>query len=64
MMKMIVGKFPGTFAIHEDMTVYTENDEDHNAILQNLMALAAKNGLVFNSSKCKIMKPIITFSVC
>ena len=58
---MIVEKFPGTITIHDNVSIYSKEKKNHNTDLLDLMAVAAKNGLVFNSSKCKMKIPSITF---
>ena len=60
-MDIIVEKYHAVIAIHDDIAVYGKNKKDHNANLLNLMVVAAKNSLLFSSSKCEIKKPSITF---
>ena len=52
---MIIKKCFWMTAIHNDITVHGKDKVDHDPIpFLTLMNVAAKNGLVFNSSKCKI----------
>ena len=53
-MNVIVQKCPRMLVIHDNVALYERNEKAHNVNLLNLMAMAAKNALVFNSSKYKI----------
>ena len=44
----------GVVAIHNDITVYGKDDEDHDKNLLALMQRAKEKGLTFNSKKCSI----------
>ena len=55
-MDEILEDLPGVVSISDDVCVYGENEEDHDANLIGLMERAAENGLVFNSPKCAIKK--------
>ena len=48
-------------AIQDYVVVHIKDKEDHNTNFPNLMDVAAKNDLVFNSLKFKIKRPSITF---
>ena len=52
---------PGILAVHDDVTVYGKDDDNHNAALSALMWRAEEKGLVFSSSKCFIKQPKIKF---
>ena len=60
-MDQILEGLDGIIAIHDDVTVYGKDEEDHDRALYNLMQTAAKEGLVFNSTKCFIKQPTIAF---
>ena len=60
-MDQILDQVEGVIAIADDIAVYAENEQEHEKILHNLMAVAEKNGLVFNSSKCIIKTNKIKF---
>ena len=50
----------GATGIADDVIVYAKSEEEHNKILHRLMQIAAENGLVFNSTKCKIKSKSIS----
>ena len=60
-MDQITDRLPGNIAIHDDICVYSKTQEQHNKHLLQCMKTAAKQGLVFNSNKCHISQPQITF---
>ena len=60
-MDQITDRLPGIIAIHNDICVYGKTREEHDTNLLELMKTASKNGLVFNSHKCSIRQPQITF---
>ena len=53
-MDQILEQCPGTIGIADDVAVFCRTDEEHDQSLHNLMQVAAKSGLVFNSKKCII----------
>ena len=57
----IVEQCPGVIGIADDMVVYGQTEEEHDRNLLNLMEVAKKSGLVFNSQKCGIKLPEIKF---
>ena len=57
----IVEQCPGVVGIADDMVVYGRNEEEHDKNLLNLMEVAKKSGLTFNSQKCGVKLPEITF---
>ena len=57
----IVEQCPGVIGIADDMIVYGRTEEEHDRNLLNLMEVAKKSGLVFNSQKCGIKLPEIKF---
>ena len=60
-MDQLTDRLPGIIAIHNDICVYSKTQEKHDKNLLQLMKTAAKQGLVFNSNKCHISQPQITF---
>ena len=60
-MDQILSGLSGILAVHDDVTVYGKDDDDHNAAMSALMQRAEEKGLVFNSSKCFIRQPKIKF---
>ena len=60
-MDQITNRLPGVIAIHDDICIYRKTQEQHDKHLLQLLKTALKNGLVFNSRKCHISKPQITF---
>ena len=44
----------GFMAIHDDITIFGEDDDDHDANLIALMERTKQIGLTFNSKKCFI----------
>ena len=59
----ITGRLPGVIAIHDDICVFGKTQEQHDKHLLQLLKTALARGLVFNSRKCQISKPQITFFV-
>ena len=53
-MDQILEGLNGVIAIHDDITIFGEDDDDHNANLIALMERAKQTGLTFNSKKCFI----------
>ena len=60
-MDQILEQCPGTIGIVDDVAVFGRTEEEHDQNLHNLMQVAAKSGLVFNSKKCIIKAPPIHF---
>ena len=60
-MDQILEQCPGTIGIADDEAVFGRTKEEHDQNLHNLMQVAAKSGLVFNSKKCIIKAPRIHF---
>ena len=60
-MDQLTDRLPGIINIHDDICVYSKTQEQHDKHLLQLMKTAAKQGLVFNSNKCYISQPQITF---
>ena len=58
-MDKIFEKCPGTIRIADDIAVGGETEDEHDQILHNMMEIARKHGLVFNSEKCEIKVPQI-----
>ena len=60
-MDQLTDRLPGIITIHDNICVYGKTQEQHDKLLLQLMKTAAKQGLVFNSNKCHISQPEITF---
>ena len=60
-MDQITNRLPGIIAIHHDICVFGKTQEQDNKYLLQLMKTAAKQGFIFNSNKCHISEPQITF---
>ena len=60
-MDQILDQVDGVIGIADDVAVYAKSEDEHDKIIQNLMEVAEKNGLVFNSDKCIIKKNKIKF---
>ena len=62
-MDQITERLPGIIAIHDDICFFGKTQEQHDKHLLQLLKTALAKGLVFNSRKCQISKPQITFLV-
>ena len=60
-MDQITNRLPGIIAIHDDIWEYGKDTTEHDNNLLKLMQTAQQQGLVFNSSKCSICQPQISF---
>ena len=60
-MDNIVAQCPGVLAIHDNVFIYGKNDRDHDANIINLVNVAQREGLVFNSKICAIKQESVTF---
>ena len=60
-MEAILESCPGTLGIADDVAVFGRNEAEHDANLHNLMRVSREHGLVFNSKKCAIKAPQISF---
>ena len=60
-MDQITNRLPGIIAIHNDICVYGKDTTEHDNNLLKLMQTAQDHGLVFNSNKCSIHQPQISF---
>lgn len=60
-MDAILEECDGATGIADDVAVYGETEDEHDKHLVQLMEVAARNGLVFNSSKCQIKQRQISF---
>ena len=60
-MDRIIGQVPGCICIADDVAVVGTTEEEHDRNLLELMRVAAKEGLVFNSKKCDIKGDKISF---
>ena len=60
-MDIIMEQCHGTLNIADDVAVYGKNVQEHDKNLINLMDVARKHGLVFNSKKCALKQSQIEF---
>ena len=60
-MDKVLGGLKGVVSITDDITVYGNSQEDHDANLHQLMERARETGLVFNYHKCKINQEEVPF---
>ena len=60
-MDNITDRLPDVIFIHDDICIFGKTQQEYNEDLLQLMKTAANNGLVFNSSKCYISQPQISF---
>ena len=60
-MEMIFESCPGTLGIADDVVVFGRSEVEHDANLHNLMRVSREHGVVFNSTKCAIKTPQISF---
>ena len=60
-MDTILDQCTNAVGIADDICVFSKTKEEHNQHLLQLMEVARKSGLVFNSSKCNIKKSEISF---
>ena len=60
-MDQILEGLGGVIAIHDDITVYGKDEEDHNKNMIGLMERATHTGLTFNSKKCAIKQKSVSF---
>ena len=59
-MDQILEQVDGAIEIADDV-VYAKSEEEHDKILHRLMQIVTENGLVFNSTKCKIKSKSTSF---
>ena len=60
-MDNIIERLAGIISIHGDICIFSKTQQEHDENLLQLMKAAQQNGLVFNSSKCHISQPQISF---
>ena len=60
-MDMILESCPGTLGIADDVAVFGRSEVEHDDNLHNLMKVSREHGLVYNSKKCAIKTPQISF---
>ena len=60
-MDNITERLAGITSIHDDICIFGKTQQEHNENLLQLMKTAQRNDLVFNSSKCTISQPHISF---
>lgn len=60
-MDMILEQCDGAEGIADDVVVYGATEDEHDRNLHQLMNIASRNGLVFNSSKCLIKESSVSF---
>ena len=57
----ITERLKGIISMHDDICVFRKTQQEHNENLLQLMKIAQKHDLVFNSNKCQISKQQISF---
>ena len=57
----ILQQVDGTVGIADDIAVCAKDDKEHSKVLHHLFRVAKENGLLLNSSECKIKTGSITF---
>ena len=57
----ILEQCPATVGIADDVAVFGATDDEHDRNLWNLMEVARRSGLVFNSKKCTVKQSQIKF---
>ena len=60
-MDLILEQCDGAEGIADDVVVYGATEDEHDKNLHQLMNVATRNGLVFNSSKCLINERSVSF---
>ena len=60
-MGQVTDHLPGIITIYNDICIFSETPEEHDRHLIQLMQTALKNGIIFNSSKCRIRQSEIIF---
>ena len=60
-MDNITERLKGIISIHDDICVFGKTQQEHDENLLQLMKIAQKHSLVFNSNKCQIRKQQIAF---
>ena len=58
---MILDQCDGAEGIADDVVVYGATEDEHDKNLHQLLNVAIRNGLVFNSSKCLIKERSVSF---
>ena len=60
-MDSITERLTGIISIRDDIYIFGKTQQEHDKNLLQLMRVAQQNGLVFNSNKCHISQPQISF---
>ncbi|GFS21366.1 Pol polyprotein [Elysia marginata] len=60
-MDQILERCPGTLGVSDDVCVFGRTEEEHDKNLLNLMEVSRAKGFIFNSTKCAIKQPKISF---
>ena len=60
-MDNITENLKGIISIHGDICVFGKTQQEHDENLLQLMKVAQKHSLVFNSNKCQISQQQISF---
>ena len=60
-MDQILEQVDGAIGIADDVVVYAKSEKEHDKILHRLMQVTTENGLVFNSTECKIKSKSTSF---
>ena len=60
-MDQILESCEGVIGIADDVVIYGSTEQEHDDHMHRLMRVSASNGLVYNSAKCFVKEPRITF---
>ena len=60
-MDAILEQCPGVIGIHDEMVIFSVDQEDHDANLINLLNVCQREGLVLNSKKLELRRERVTF---
>ena len=60
-MDNVTERLKGIIFIHDDICVFGKTQQEQDENLLQLMKVAQKHGLVFNSNKCQISQQQISF---
>ena len=61
-MDQVTDRLPVITAIHNDICAFLKTPEQHNDDLIQLIHTANKNGIIFESRKCNIIKSETSFN--
>ena len=60
-MDNVTERLVGITSIHDDICIFSKIQQEHDENLLQLKKVAQQNGHVFNSNKCHISQPQISF---